>query len=165
VVLFTLICSLVIHNIQNKKVRLLLTRKEGEVKKSALLNQINLSGKTIELYRDAFRPRDVFLVMGAVGDTAKSSGVKMVSIKPGEEEDKPLYYRQYFNMQLEAASYHAIGKFVSELESSKDTYFIDELEIKIKEKSPASGSAAAVDAKPVSDFTVNMILSIVVFRG
>ncbi|MFA5357109.1 MAG: hypothetical protein WC301_06920, partial [Candidatus Omnitrophota bacterium] len=95
VVLFTLICSLVIHNIQNKKVRLLLTRKEGEVKKSALLNQINLSGKTIELYRDAFRPRDVFLVMGAVGDTAKSSGVKMVSIKPGEEEDKPLYYRQY----------------------------------------------------------------------
>jgi hypothetical protein len=54
---------------------------------------------------------------------------------------------------------------VSELESSKDTYFIDELEIKIKEKSPASGSAAAVDAKPVSDFTVNMILSIVVFRG
>lgn len=165
IIMFTLVSSAVINGTNNKKIRLLLREKEGETKKSDLLNLINMSNKTISLYKEAFRPRDVFLVMSAVGDIAKSSGVKLSSIKPAREQEEPLYTRYYFNLDVEANSYHAIGKFVGEIENSPDTYFVEELDIKIREDGAASGDKGAVqEAKPANKFTVNMALSIISFK-
>lgn len=165
IITFTAVCSAVINGVHNKKIRSLLIRKEAEAKKSSLLSMINFSEKTIKSYSEAFRSRDVFLVMSAVGDIASSSGVKLSSIKPGRQEEKPLYTRYYFDLAIEAGSYNAIGKFVSGIESSQDTYFIDELEIRTREDgAPSVTKEGSQEIKPANKFTANMVLSIVIFK-
>ncbi|MFH1269641.1 MAG: type 4a pilus biogenesis protein PilO [Candidatus Omnitrophota bacterium] len=165
VAIFTLIISLAVHLIQNQKIRLLLVQRGAELKNSNLLNEINISDKTIKLYKNSFRTRDVFWVMNAVSDIAKASGIKLISIKPGKEEKQPLYTSHSFNLVIEANNYHAIGKFISDIENSPDAYFVDALSIKMQEEGLVSDKESTLEAKPVSKLVVNLVLSIIIFRG
>ncbi|MGE5197716.1 MAG: hypothetical protein ACM3IL_04355, partial [Deltaproteobacteria bacterium] len=46
------------------------------------------------------------------------AGVKILSLRPLPEEGFPLYVKYTYDLTLEANSYHAMGKFISKIESS-----------------------------------------------
>jgi Tfp pilus assembly protein PilO len=104
---------------------------DTEKKKNTVLQQINKLEENFALYKNfTHTNKDRSTFMASLGSIADSSSVKILSLNPLKEEGYPLYTRHPFSLSIMAANYHALGKFISLLESSSDLYSIDALVIK-----------------------------------
>ncbi len=165
IIIITIVVALVIHKSQTKKVESLHAQKDAELKKNEILTEIGRSEKTIKLYGNILGKKDPASVMNALSSIAKESKVTMVSIKADSEENRSLYIRSPFSLVIEANSYHAIGKFISKVENNADIYFVDAISIKAREESQTPDKESTQVPKPANKLIVNLILSIIAFKG
>ncbi len=162
---FTIIITLIIHSIQAKKIESLHINKDAELKKNEVLSEISRSGKAVELYNNLLKHKDASLVTNTLTDIARDSRVRVISIKPDTEINRPLYIKYPFILVIGADSYHAIGKFISSIENQPEIYFVDGISIKFQKESRAADKELTQGADPANKFTVNLILSIIAFKG
>ncbi len=165
IIIFTLIITLIIFSVQTKKIESLHVTKDTELKKNDVLNEISRSEKTIKLYRNLFSRKDAYSVTDTMSSIAKESNVRLISIKPGTEENQPFYIRSPFILVIGADSFHAIGKFVSMIENHSDVYFVDVISIRSQEESRTPDKELTQAPEPTSKLIVNLILSIIIFKG
>ena len=165
IILFTLFITLIIYRIQTKQIESLHLNKDTELKKNDVLNELSRSEKAIKLYKNLLSQKDASLVTNTISGIAKDSNVKLISIKPAREENQPLYIKTPFILVIDADNYHAIGKFISSLENQSDIYFIDTISIRSKEESRTADKELTEVSKPPNRLIINLILSIIAFKG
>jgi Tfp pilus assembly protein PilO len=100
-----------------------------EKKKSKVLESIDNSEKSVNAYRKLLNKKDSNLVMATISNLAKEQGVKIASIKPGPELRLEQFIKYPYILTLDIPGYHALGKFISALESSPEGYVIDSVDI------------------------------------
>jgi len=130
VIILALIIAGNIYKKQLKETELLKREKDGEIKKNTLLNNITQLEKRINAYKNLLAKRDTGLVINTISNIAKESGVKITSLKPGYEQRYPEYIKFGFDLMIATASYHTLGTFISAVESLRDVYMIDSLDIR-----------------------------------
>lgn len=115
---------------QAKGLELLKEKKEAELKKNKVLGNIQQLETGLVAYKKLLTKQDADLVINTVSSLARESGVKIVSLKPAPEQRNPEYIKFPLDLAVTSANYHALGKFISKLESNKDIYKVEALEIK-----------------------------------
>lgn len=128
-ILIVLAVSNNIYKKQQKVINSLKQAKAQEIKKNEVLNELVKLNQEIGLYKDFVNKKDISSIVNRLGNLADESKVKIVSIKPGQEESFPVYTKYQFQMTVNVDSYHNIGKFISKLENNPDVYFIESVKI------------------------------------
>lgn len=164
IILFTLSITLIIHRIQTKQIASLHVNKDAELKKNDVLNEISRAEKAIKLYKNLLSQKDASSVINTISDIARGYNVRLISIKPEREENQPLYIKTHFILVIGVDNYHALGKFISKLENQSDIYFIDTISIRSQEESRTAQELIG-ESKPTDKLIVNLILSIIAFKG
>lgn len=104
-------------------------RKVTEEKKNVVLTDIRQLEKKIKGYKDFVNSKDISVAMNIISEIAQNFSINVISIRPGIEQERPLYTRHFLNLKLEATNYHDIGKFISKLESRSELYSVETLKI------------------------------------
>lgn len=139
VLLIAGLVALKIYQGQDKKITQIITWQDEQKKKNEILLGVDGLKKRIELYKQAFRPKDNREIINMITQLAKVSKVRIISLRPvaskmpvvGRREKGPIYGKDYFNLSIETDGYHQLGKFVRELENNPMTFIIESLAIKI----------------------------------
>lgn len=129
IVLLALFIAFQIYKGIEEQAGSLLQQKDIEIKKNEAAQEIAVFERKIEGYKKAFARRDLGSVIDTISAIGKKCSVKVTSIKPESEEAKPDYIRSTFSIVIDAPDYHALGNFISQLESYQDIYFVDEAKI------------------------------------
>jgi len=119
-------------------------KSQTEASKSRLLGEIGSLENSFTVLKNKINNKAIASVIHKIGSFAKESSVKLINIRPLQEKKSGIYSRYPFDLQLTAANYHSIGKFISILEKSPDIYFIESLSI-----NPGSSDEDKVAAKIV----------------
>ncbi|MDP2923164.1 MAG: type 4a pilus biogenesis protein PilO [Candidatus Omnitrophota bacterium] len=130
VIIFALMVAGNIYKKQAKDIEALRGAKGTEIKKNALLANIGQLEKKINAYKKIFVKKDANLVINTIGNIAKELGIQVVSIKPVGELAYPAYLKLSFDAVISAPGYHALGRFMSRVESWQGIYVIEAVEIK-----------------------------------
>ncbi len=134
IVIIALIIANNIYKAQANAVALLRENKDVELKKNALLGDVKASEDKMNTYKDAINKKDASSVINTIGDIANESGVKITSLRPGEEKASQFYTTYPFDLVVNAETYHDIGKFISRLESHPDIYMVELADIRTEEE-------------------------------
>jgi hypothetical protein len=107
-----------------------LVRQQNEaIEKNKVTQEIATLEKRAEQYRGNFVRKDLGTVMDMVSGMAKSSSVRISSVKPYAEEPMDNYFNSSFLISLRSPSYHALGDFISRIENDKDVYLVSDVNI------------------------------------
>lgn len=157
IVVLALFLAFQIYRGAEEKMGILVQQKDTELKKNEAAVEIAASEKKIEGYKKVFVKRDLGVVMDAISVVAKQCAIKVLSIKPDQEEAQADYIKSSFALTINAPDYHALGNFISQIESYQDIYFVDEVKI-----SPADIDRSAEGA----DFglKINLKISTISYR-
>lgn len=135
-VVIVAVAALIAFNIYKKqetnKAALNVKIKE-EKQKSVVLEEISKEEKNVSAYKKLLYKKDSTLVMATVTNMAKGFGIQIISVKPVAEIRQAEYVKFPFVMTVSAPTYHALGKFISTLENSKDVYIFDSVDISTSE--------------------------------
>lgn len=121
--------SFQIYKFGNLRINFLMEQKKAELKKNKVMEDITVFEKKINGYKEVFVKKDMSLVMDTIANIAKNSSVKIVSMKPVNEEIFADYIRSSFLISVHSFNYHALGDFISRIESHRDIYLVDEVEV------------------------------------
>lgn len=130
IIILGLIIAINIYKNQIKDIDSLKQTKGMEDKKNAVLGNISQWEKKSKAYSNFLAKRDPGSAVNALNDLAKESGARIISIKPMPEQTYPDYTKLPFELVLGIDSYHALGNFISKIESYQDIYVIEAIEIK-----------------------------------
>lgn len=130
IIIAALIVANNIYKFQSKGKGELEALKADEMKKNEKVEAIIQLGKKINDYKELVGEKDVNTLLDKIGDIAKASNVEISSITPAQEQAYSVYTQYPFNVSCGADSYHAIGKFISNLENNPDIYIIDKVDIR-----------------------------------
>jgi len=130
IVILACVIALNIYKVQAQKARNLKAAGEVEEKKNVLLNDINKLAKEYATYNNMLGMKEVPVLINNLGEIAKTSGVRIVSIKPAPPLPQPIFVKYPFELSISAETFHALGSFISKVESSTNIYTIDYLDIK-----------------------------------
>jgi len=158
VVLVTLIYVVNLYGGQNQKIEILRSTRDSEVKKNEILVSISNFEKKMNSYKKFFNKRDISSVINTISSMAKESNVKIISMKPRQEENFPAYIKYPFDIVIGVDSYHVIAKFINKIENYPDVFFIDRFEIKTLEKVKDSEQQS-------NKLFVGLTISTVVFKN
>lgn len=139
IVILALFISFQIYKGIEERINVLAAQKNDELKKSEAASEITSLEEKIDGLRKVFVKKDLGAVIDTISAIAKKSSVRVASIKPDIEEAHADYIKSSFLITINAPDYHALGDFVSQVESYQDIYIIDELRI----VSEGSGQVAA----------------------
>lgn len=151
IIILALIIASNIYKQQGRQIETLKSKNDLEEKKNTVIESIGKKEKTISAYKNLLVKRDASSVINTVGNIAKGSEVKIMSIKPGQEQRLADYVKMPFDLTVTAPDYHAIGNFISRLESYQDVYIVE-----------AIGIRADAQSKGL---TVNLTVSSVAFTN
>ncbi len=140
VILLTLIIVVNIYKGQNMSLELLRGAKDSELKKNEVLGVIAQAEKRLNTYKNFFNKKDSSLMVNTISNIARDSNVKIIAISPRGQENRQVYTKYPFDLTIGVDSYHAVGKFISNIENSNEVFFIDKVIIKPVEKGPATES-------------------------
>ncbi len=129
IVILALFIAFQIYKGVDEKLSSLAQQKDNELKKNEASDEIAGLEKKIDSYKKVFVKRDLSAVIETISSIAKKCSVKVSSIKPYREEAYPDYIKSSFEITIDAPDYHALGNFVSQVESYQDIYFVDEVGI------------------------------------
>ena len=142
---------------QINKVKSLEEKRDVEIKKNVVLNDIEKYEKVLNSYNKGLSKKDVSAVINIINNIAQSSNVGIDSLRPLGEEDYPVYVKYPFELKFNASNYHLIGKFISNLENHPFLFFINLLSIQ--------QSSGFEKSDEQDSFNVKLILSIFVYKG
>lgn len=132
IIVLALAVSNNIYKSQNKGLGLLKEKKEAEIKKGTLLEDISAVDKKLDVYRKLLRTgkKDKFLIINNITNIAKNFDVKVESVKPLGEQKYPAYIKYPSEVILSSNDYHTVGQIISELENyNNEVYIIDSFTI------------------------------------
>lgn len=152
IIILALFIAFQIYRSAEENINSLIRQKDDQLKKNIILNEISVLEKKIEKYKKAFVKKDLSSVMDTLSDIAKNNSINIISVKPASEEAAGDYVKTSFIITVNAASYHSLGDFISQLESSKDIYIVDELSV-------ASGGPERAVENITSGLAVNLKIS------
>ena len=128
--LFSLFVAGQIYGKQLKRRDLLVERKDLESKKNVILDGISNTDKRIESYKSLLERDDPSKVISIVSNIANQTEVKIISIKPDQQQRLSEYVKIPYRMELITASYHNLGYFLSRLESHGSVFMVDAIEVR-----------------------------------
>jgi Tfp pilus assembly protein PilO len=111
-----------IYKKQVKEEGVLKQKINEEAKKNEVLKNISNKEKTLKAYNNLIPRKDANLIINTLTNIARASGVKITSIKPGQEQRNPDYIKTPFKLTIAAPGYNALGKFIGEIENYRDIY-------------------------------------------
>lgn len=129
VILLALFIAFQIYRSGDQRANLLVQQKDNELKKNIALEEIAGLEKRIDGYKKVFVKKDIASVMNSISAIAKNCSVKIISIKPNNEEAFSSYLKTSFSLTITAPGYHSLGNFISQIESFKDIYVVEEINI------------------------------------
>lgn len=129
VIILTVFIASNIYKKQGREVELLNAKKDAGTKKNSVLESISQLNNRINSYKNLLAKKDANLVINTISNIAKALGIKIVSVKPAMEQRFADYTKYPFDLMVSAPNYHALGKFISGLESYNDIYFIEAFNI------------------------------------
>ncbi len=125
ILVVALFIAVKIYNAQMRTVASLQEKKNSEMEKNKVLEDLGVLDKKVRKYTEFINNKDMSSVITILGELAKESSVEIKSIRPVGEETKPLYDRYPYELKLEADSYHNIGNFIARLESHSYIFLVD----------------------------------------
>ena len=131
IILLALFISFRIYKSVDQQVNMLIVKKNDELKKNKVTEEIAALEKKIVGYKKVFTRKDMSSVVEAISNIAKGSSVNIVSIKPVGEEAAGDYARSTFLITVSSPNYHSLGNFISQIEASKDIYMVGEVSINL----------------------------------
>jgi len=123
-----------IYKQQTREIESLKSKNNMETKKNTVIENINKLEKSIGAYKGLLAKKDASSVINTVGNIAKESGVKIVSVKPIAEQRQADYIKFPLNLVLTVPNYHTLGSFISKIESYQDVYVVEGIDIKFQEQ-------------------------------
>lgn len=114
-----------IYNIQMQKIAVIKGQAETEQKKNKVLKNIDELGNKVKAYTDSINNKDLSSILSTLGELARASGVEITSIRPAGEEDQEAFIKYPYELRLMADNYHNIGKYIADLESHRDIFLIE----------------------------------------
>jgi Tfp pilus assembly protein PilO len=135
IIILAVIISANIYKKQSEGIEALKKKEDTETKKSEVIKNINQLAQKINSYEKLFIKKDVSAVINTISGLAKESGIKIVSVRPDAEQAYPNYIKLPFGLVISADDYHAIGKFISKLESYQEVYIIEAASIRLDNQS------------------------------
>ena len=129
VILLAIFVALSLYSMQNQQFVSLEESKNEEIKKSEVIESLTRVEKRIKSYKQTFIRKDLGSVIGAMTDISKDTRVKIISVKPGSEQQYPEYIKTSFLIVVRVADYHALGQFISKVENYKDLFLVEEVNI------------------------------------
>lgn len=129
VIILALFIAFQIYKSADKQLNSLIQQKDEELKKNKAAEEIAGLERKIGEYKKIFVKEDVGSVIDTISNIAKNCSIKIVSIKPGNEEAYPDYVKSAFLITVSTPNYHSLGNFISQIESYKDIYMVDEVSI------------------------------------
>ncbi len=129
VIILALFTAFQIYKSADKQLNSLIQQKDEELKKNKAAEEIAGLERKIGGYKKIFVKEDVGSVIDTISNIAKNCLIKIVSIKPGNEEAYPDYVKSAFLITVNTPNYHSLGNFISQIESYKDIYMVDEVSI------------------------------------
>jgi len=118
-------------------------QRQTEIKKNAVLEEVSKLEKRLNAYKNFLVEKDTSLVIGALSDMAKASGIEISSIRPETEQKFLTYTEVPFSLEMYADNYHALGEFISKVESSSDIYTVEDINI----RTPGQGNKLSVNLR------------------
>ena len=149
VIMVAFIISGNIHKQQTKQIESLKSNNNMETKKNTAIENIGKLEKSINVYKNLLVKKDASSVINTISNIAKESGVKIISVRPVSEKRYPDYIKSPFSLMLSAADYHTLGRFISKIESYRDVYVVEAIEIRFQEQK--------------KELTVNLTISSIAF--
>jgi Tfp pilus assembly protein PilO len=137
-----------------KNIALLSGRKDTEIKNNQVLAGISQLQDELKVYKAFVNNKDIALSIPTLTNIAEGSSVKIISVKPQPEQGYPLHIKYPFDLRVEANNYHALGKFISVLESHPDIYNVESVKIAPQTGSKKQGEAVTL----VVDLRISTIL-------
>jgi Tfp pilus assembly protein PilO len=126
VIIIALIISNYIYRQQSIEISSLDNKKKAETKKDKEIGDISAMDQRIKSYQSLMVKRDAGIIITNISNFARESGINIISIRPGKEEIYQNYFKLPFDLVVNAKNYHAIGKFISSIESAQDVFFVVE---------------------------------------
>jgi Tfp pilus assembly protein PilO len=131
IVLFAgVIVALQLYKGNLKKMEALRLEQENEKKKNELLAQISGLEAKLDTFKNTLARKDVNTVMNAITMLAQETGLKIMSFRPSIDQPYDEYVKSPYSLEVSAPDYHALGRFVSRVESSQDLYVVDRMSIR-----------------------------------
>jgi len=152
VILLAIFGALYLFSMQNQQIATLEESKSEEMRKSEVIESLTRVEKRINSYKQTFNRKDLGSVIGAMTDISKDTRVKIISVKPGNEQQFPEYIKTSFLIVVRVADYHALGQFISKVENYKDLFIVEDINI------TASGNAKS-DKKTERDLDISLKIS------
>ncbi len=123
-----------IYKQQTKEMESLKSKNNMETTKNAVIENIGGLEKSINAYKNLLVKKDASSVINTISNIAKESGVKIISIRPAPEQRYPDYIKIPLNLVFSASDYHALSRFINEIESYQDVYVVEAAEIRSQEQ-------------------------------
>lgn len=127
IVVLALFIAFQIYKADQARIDSLARQKSTELEKNKVTEEIAILEKKVKSYKEIFTKKDVGSVINALSDMAKNCSIKIISLKPGSNENYQNYIKSVFLMTVSAPGYHSLGKFIGQIESCKDIYVVDEI--------------------------------------
>jgi Tfp pilus assembly protein PilO len=158
VILFALMVANSIYKKQVSAIEKLKNQNEMETKKIEVLQNISLAEKKLNAYKSLLVKKEAGTIINTINNIAKESGVRIISVRPGQEQKYQAYVKAPFHLVLSTPDYHALGKFINKIESNPDVYLVESVEIKSRIL-----SGPTKDSELKKELDVSLIVSSVAF--
>jgi Tfp pilus assembly protein PilO len=137
IIILALIIAAQISKKQTKDMEALVAQSNVEIKKNKVLGDISRLEKKINAYKNLLAEKDPNLTINSIGNIAKETGVNITSIKPEPQQRYPDYIKAPFSLSISTSDYHALGDFISRLETNENVCIVDYIGIKSESPSGA----------------------------
>lgn len=150
IIIAALIITVNVYRGFSVKAEDLKVRIADEEKKKAELVKINQASKKVNAYKKLLAKREAILVMSDLNGIAKSAKVQVSSIKPSRTEANPDYTKYIFEVNIDAADYASLSKFIREVEFYNNVYIIESASISFQGESGKESLKANLTISSVS---------------
>jgi hypothetical protein len=153
VLIIAVIVAFKIYQSKEVEIQKLNTQKAEEEQKNVVLGEIGGLENKLDKLKENFTSKEPKTGMEKIGDIAKSVSVQIIKINPLKEAVSSVYTKYPYEVILSAKDYHQVGKFVSLLENSPESYQVENLVI--NNNAAASGAVSISASLTVYTITIN----------
>lgn len=119
-----------IYKSQLKQIEKLRQEQESEKTKTNLLEDIESLEQKLQAYKEILTPKDTSTIMNTINTLAQESGLKILSFRPGNEHSYQEHTAVPFYLEVNSPDYHSLGRFISKIESFRDVYIVESMNIR-----------------------------------
>jgi len=144
VIVFTLVIANNIYKGKTAEIDSLKVKISEEAKKNIEMDKIIRMEKRKDAYKKLFANRETSAIMADISSIASGAGVKVLSVKPSQKESAADYSKEIFELVVTAHSYDILAEFINRIESFKNVYIIDGMEISSSDGFDRKGLTASL---------------------